>query len=303
MNRAGILNGRRVGIGFKTSPQGVEWQTMDAIWATAGEFDVFDSCWMNDHLSSTDRARGGPSLESLTLAAALAHRVPGKWVGHGVLSNTFRHPAVVAKAATLLDHVTGGQFILGLGAGWHEGEHSAYGIPLPPIRERIDRFTSAVRVLRALFSPEAASAEGVQLDDPFYPLDGATNEPGPIQSGGPPIWLGGQKTRGLNLAAAHANGWFAPGERAGDVQYLQEKRTDLIGRLEAVGRDPNDFAFVCLVLAKRSADERRAALATARAMVDAGATHVLIGIPIQDGPEALRLAAREIAEPLRDAVG
>ena len=79
--------------------------------------------------------------------AALVHRVPGKWVGHAVLSATFRHPAVLAKAATVLDHATGGRFIVGLGAGWHEGEHGPFGIPMPPMPERFDRFESAVHVL------------------------------------------------------------------------------------------------------------------------------------------------------------
>ena len=90
--------------------------------------------------------------------AALVHRVPGKWVGHAVLSNTFRHPAVLAKAATVMDHATGGRFILGLGAGWHEGEHVPFGIPMPPMPERFDRFESAVHVLRALWSAEAGAA-------------------------------------------------------------------------------------------------------------------------------------------------
>ena len=112
---------------------------------------------MNDHLSDPTCDRGGASWEPLTLVAALAHRVPGKWIGHAVLSNTFRHPAVLAKQATALDIITGGRFILGLGAGWHEGEHEAFGIPLPPIGERMSRLESAVRVIRALGSPDAAT--------------------------------------------------------------------------------------------------------------------------------------------------
>ena len=136
----------RVHLGFKTSPQDVDWATLDATWKLAGELDVFESAWMNDHLTDLS-ASGGPSFESLTLSAALAHRVAGKWIGHAVLSNTFRHPAVLAKAATVMDHVTGGRFILGLGAGWHDGEHRAFGIPLPPIGERIDRLAAALELL------------------------------------------------------------------------------------------------------------------------------------------------------------
>ena len=181
----------RISIGFKTSPQDVDWSTLDATWVAAGELAVFDSAWANDHLTDPGMVRGGSSVEALTMVAALAHRVPGRWIGHVVLSNTFRHPTLLAKAATALDHITGGRFILGLGAGWHKDEHRAYGIPLPPIGERISRLESAVRVIRALHSPEASTDAGVTVDDRWYPLRGAVNLPGPLTPGGPPIWLGG----------------------------------------------------------------------------------------------------------------
>src|SRR5919108_296012 len=84
-------------IGFKTSPQNAEWPVLDETWAAAAELRAFSAGWMNDHLTDLS-ADGGPSFEALTLMAALAHRVPGVWVGHAVLSNTFRHPAALAKA-------------------------------------------------------------------------------------------------------------------------------------------------------------------------------------------------------------
>jgi len=302
---AGTLPGHRVGIGFKTSPQDVDWPTLDATWAAAGELGTFDAGWMNDHLVHMGRSKGGPSLEALTLVAALAHRVPGMWIGHGVLSNTFRHPAVLAKAATVLDHVTGGRFIVGLGAGWHEPEHTPFGIDLPPIGERIDRLIGAVHVLRALTSPGASELPGVDLDDPYYPLSGATNEPPPLSPLGLPIWLGGQKDRGLRLAAEHGDGWLLPGERAGDLDYFRSKRDDLRRRIEAAGRDADAFGFAGQVMSPAGPDAagRRNALATARAFVEAGATHVVVGIAATGGPDALRLAAREVAVPLRDATG
>ena len=90
---------RPVSIAIKTSPQSVDWATLDADWARIGEHDVFGAVWMNDHLTDAGKERHGPSFEALTAMAALVHRVPGRWVGHAVLSNTFRHPAVLAKAA------------------------------------------------------------------------------------------------------------------------------------------------------------------------------------------------------------
>src|SRR4029077_7911950 len=130
-------------IAFKTTPIDVSWDVLVSIWQAAGELDVFSAGWVADNLADAPLERSGQSWEAFTLMAALAHHVPGKWLGHAVLANTFRHPAIVAKQATVMDHVTGGRFIVGLGAGWHEGEHEAFGIPLPPTRERIDRLESA----------------------------------------------------------------------------------------------------------------------------------------------------------------
>lgn len=285
-------------VGFKTTPIGVDWPTLDEIWHAAGELDVFASGWMADHLSNANVERGGQSWEAWTLMAALAHRVPGKWLGHAVLANTFRHPAVLAKAATVMDQVTGGRFIVGLGAGWHEGEHAAFGIELPPIGERIDRLTSAVEVLRALFSAAARAEPGVTLDNPFYPLRGAVNDPPPASPHGPPIWLGGQKPRGIALAARAANGWLLPGNRAGDLDYLVDRRAAMLRALDAIGRDPAGFTIAGQVSCGETSVDRRRALEGARAMVRAGAQHVILGFAPRLGPRMLQVVAAEVAEPL-----
>jgi alkanesulfonate monooxygenase SsuD/methylene tetrahydromethanopterin reductase-like flavin-dependent oxidoreductase (luciferase family) len=295
-----------VQIGIKTSPQWVDWQTIDAAWARIGELDVFESVWMNDHLTDPNRERGGASWESLTLAAALAHRVPGKWLGHGVLANTFRHPSVLAKQATLLDHVTGGRFIVGIGAGWHLGEHESFGIPLPPMPERFDRFESAVRVLKALYSPAAAKEPGVTRDDPFYPLRGALNEPAPLTRGGPPVWLGGQKRRGIALAAELADGWFLPAivtddGRPSDIDYFADRRDALLAAMEARGRDATRFSFAAQVATGRTREDRRKALETGREAIQRGATHVVLGMAPSLGAAGVDAVAREVAEPLRAA--
>lgn len=285
-------------VGFKMSPQRVDWVTLDETWAAAGEIGVFQAAWLNDHLTDPQQERGGSSWEALTLAAALAHRVPRKWIGHAVLSNTFRHPAVLAKAATVLDHATGGRFIIGLGAGWHEREHADYGIPFPEIRERIDRLEAAVGLLQALFSEAAATPPGVTRPDPYYPLDGARNEPPPLRAGGPPIFLGGQGRRGISLAARAANGWILPGDRAGDVEYFRGKHDEILQALDAAGRDRDGFTFVAQVVVGRDASGRREALEGARALVAAGADHVIFIIAAPTGPDALRTIAVEVAEPL-----
>ncbi len=288
-------------VGFRlsaTESAGLDWSRLDETWALAGTIDAFSAGWISDHLSDASRERNGPAFESLTTIAALAHRVPGRWVGVAVLANTFRHPAVLAKSATVIDNVTGGRFVLGLGSGWHEGEHDAFGIPLPPLPERYDRFESSLRVLSALFSDEARRAPGVTLDDPFFPLRGATNEPPPVRPAGPAIWLGGQKRRGIALAARYAEGWPLPGNRPGDVDYFRDRRDEISRALEAQGRDPAAFTFAAQLSCGSTRASRKAALETSRAFVRAGANHMILGVPAGSAPEGLTAMAREVAEPL-----
>lgn len=301
------MTARHVPIGIKTSPQAVDWGTLDAAWGRIGEHDVFESVWMNDHLSDVSNERGGASLESLTTMAALAHRVPEKWLGHAVLSATFRHPAVLAKAATVMDHATGGRFMVGLGAGWHEGEHTSFGVPMPAMPERFDRFESAVHVLKALWSDAAGKPPGVTRQDPFYPLSEATNEPPPLTPGGPRLWLGGQKRRGIALAAAVADGWALPTVaalgRPTDLRYFSEKREAILAALAAIGRDPATFEISAQVPTGTSAEDRRWALGQALEAVERGATHVILGMPPRLGPAGVDALARDVAMPFRETIG
>jgi alkanesulfonate monooxygenase SsuD/methylene tetrahydromethanopterin reductase-like flavin-dependent oxidoreductase (luciferase family) len=290
-------------VSFKTSPQRADWATLDATWKLAGDLGGFDGAWMNDHLVDIDPAGPGPSLEAFTLLATLVHRVPGLRVGHAVLANTFRHPVLVAKAATVMDHATGGRFVLGLGAGWFEDEHVPFGIPLPPIGERLDRLVSAVEVLRLLFSPEAAAAPGVTRPDPFYPLASAVNAPPPLTPGGPPLYLGGQKPRGIALAARRAAGWLLTGTEAGDVAYFSEKRGLILAALDAEGRDPGTFEIVGQVHTGADVASRARALGQARDLVAAGATEMVIGVQAGLGPRALEDAHRDVLGPLRAEFG
>ena len=97
----------------------------------------------------------------MTALAALAPLVPGHQVGHLVLANPYRHPTLLAKSAATIDHISGGNFVLGLGAGWHVPETTAYGIPLDPIGQRLRDLRAAILVIRELLKPEA----GVWPDD------------------------------------------------------------------------------------------------------------------------------------------
>ena len=299
---------RHIPIGIKTSPQAVDWGTLDAMWARVGSHAVFESVWMNDHLTDIAQDRGGASIEALTATAALLHRVPGRLVGHAVLSNTFRHPAVLAKAATVLDHATGGRFIVGLGAGWHAGEHEAFGISMPPMRERFDRFESAVHVLRALWSAAAATSPGVTRPDAFYPLTDATNEPPPLTRGGPTLWLGVGGPRGIALAARQADGWVMPAVdirsgRSTDLDDFSRGREAITRGLEAIGRDPATFDFGAQLPTGSTREDRATALAQGKDAVRRGATHVLLNLRPRMGPDGVDAVAHEVAEPLRQSIG
>jgi alkanesulfonate monooxygenase SsuD/methylene tetrahydromethanopterin reductase-like flavin-dependent oxidoreductase (luciferase family) len=296
-----------VRIGIKTSPQDIEWPTLDASWARIGEHDVFESVWVNDHLTNARDAQGGASFEALTTLAALAHHVTGKWLGIAVLSATFRHPAVLAKQLTVLDHVSGGRLIVGFGAGWHDPEHLPFGIPFPPIRERFDRFESALGVLRTLFSDEARQLPGVTRSDASYPLAGATNEPGTLTRGGPQIWLGGQRRRGIDLAARYAQGWITPfllpGGRTDRLAYFLELRERLLARMREIDRDPSGFEFGLQVPTGSTADSRRDGLRLALDGARAGATHIVLSMPPVLGPDGIQAVAQEMAMPLRETLG
>jgi alkanesulfonate monooxygenase SsuD/methylene tetrahydromethanopterin reductase-like flavin-dependent oxidoreductase (luciferase family) len=296
-----------VHIGVKTPPQDVDWATLDDAWREIGRHDVFESAWINDHLVDPRLPSGGMGLEAITVLAALAHHVPGKWLGVAVLSATFRHPAVLAKQLTVLDHASGGRLLIGLGAGWHEPEHGPFGIPFPPIVERFDRFEAAVGVLRAMFSDAARQSPGVDRPDPFYPLAGATNEPGTLSPRGPQLWLGGQRRRGIDLAARSGDGWvipnLLPNGRTDRLAYFVEHRARLLERMAEIGRDPNGFGFGMQVPTGSSEADRADGVRLALDSVDAGATHVILSMPAKLGADGIASVRREMAEPLRQALG
>ena len=290
-------------VGFRTSPQNTDWASLDAAWAEAGQHDVFDSGWLNDHLVDPVRDRGGPAFEAMTTLAALAHHVPGKTVGQTVLAATFRHPSILAKEAVTLDHLTGGRYILGLGAGWHIGEHVSFGIDLPPLGERFDRYEATIRVLRALFSDEARVAPGVTLDAPPYRLDGAVMEPGPVHPGGPRIWLGGQGPRGLRLAARYADGWNYASNLDGTVEGFIERRDLLLAACESIARDPATLTLSVQIIIPPSGERRRVAFEEAVAYGRAGASEIILTTLARGGAPGIRCLAGEIAEPLKATFG
>jgi alkanesulfonate monooxygenase SsuD/methylene tetrahydromethanopterin reductase-like flavin-dependent oxidoreductase (luciferase family) len=144
---------------------------------------------------------------------------------------TYRNPALLAKEATTLDVISGGRAIFGLGAAWNDVEHEGYGIDFPPIRERMDRVDEALAIAKAMFTQDRATFHGKH-----YQLEGALNEPRPIQRNGPPILIGGVgEQRTLRIAAKYADmtHWFALG-----LDALKHKTEVLERYCAEIGRDP-----------------------------------------------------------------
>src|SRR2546430_725339 len=108
---------------------------------------------------------------------------------------------------------------------------------------------------------------------------GCPTPPGPRRRGGPPIWLGGQKRRGIALAARAADGWIAPGNRAGDVAYFRDRREALLRAFEEAGRDTAGFEFAAQVSAQGDANARRRAARTTIEMTRAAATPAILPLP------------------------
>jgi alkanesulfonate monooxygenase SsuD/methylene tetrahydromethanopterin reductase-like flavin-dependent oxidoreductase (luciferase family) len=168
--------------------------------------------------------------------------------------------------------------------------------------ERFARFESAVETLKALFSEAARTPPGVTRDDPFYPLRGATLEPAPLRTRGPLLILGGQRRRGIALAARDADGWVLPGTHAGDIAYFRDRRDALLRALEDVGRDAATFTFIGQLSIRSDGASLREAREVGLALLRAGADHLTLGVVAREGPAALDVVTREVAEPLRDIV-
>lgn len=201
----------------------------------------FDHAWLVDHLVDTDGPPHHPIHEAWTLLAAIAVATSRIRLGTLVTSITFHHPAVLLKQAVTVDHLSGGRLTLGVGSGWHEGEHQRYGIELAPPRERVDRFEEALEVISLL---QAGPPGGlVSYEGRYFRLDGAPLEPRPVQSPRIPLLVAAHRPRMLRLAARYADQWDTFASIAGTAtdgvtQPIEARVTALDDACRAIGRDP-----------------------------------------------------------------
>jgi F420-dependent oxidoreductase-like protein len=205
----------------------------------------WDGIWYADHFMPNTEDAQDPCHEVWTTVAGLAVSVPRLRIGPLVSGNTYRHPAVVANMAATIDHMSGGRLVLGMGAGWQENEHRAYGLEYYTVGERLRRLEEACQVIKALFSEHRANFQGR-----YYRLEDAPLEPKPVQTPLPLMIGGGGEKVTLRIAARYADEWNV----WGDVDRLRQKMRVLDGHCESLGRDPHSIQRSAAVLVYLSDD-------------------------------------------------
>jgi alkanesulfonate monooxygenase SsuD/methylene tetrahydromethanopterin reductase-like flavin-dependent oxidoreductase (luciferase family) len=199
----------------------------------------FDTIWVADHVifrnagsvvmePGTSR---GP-YEAWTLLSAIAAVTSKVTLGPFVACNGFRNPALFAKMADTLDEVSGGRLLLGIGAGWHEPEYTAFGYPFDHLA---GRFEEALQIIVPLLKGEHVTFHGK-----YYDLDDCELRPRGPRKSGPPIWIGAKRPRMMRLVAQYADVYNAVWYR--DPAQLADPFAKLDAACEEVGRDPSTIA-------------------------------------------------------------
>jgi alkanesulfonate monooxygenase SsuD/methylene tetrahydromethanopterin reductase-like flavin-dependent oxidoreductase (luciferase family) len=192
-----------------------------------------DSLWLYDHLYAPG-APDYPSMEAWTLATALLSRTERIQVGHMVLCNQFRHPAVLAKMATTLDQISAGRLQLGIGSGSIEDEHQRIGLDWGTFRERSEKLGDTLEILHQAFTNEVIDFTGTHFTVRDMPI-----KPGPVQQPRPPIVVGGVGEKyTLPLVARYADVWNVPTYALGELDH---KLSVLRSTCEDIGRDPSSI--------------------------------------------------------------
>jgi alkanesulfonate monooxygenase SsuD/methylene tetrahydromethanopterin reductase-like flavin-dependent oxidoreductase (luciferase family) len=212
--------------------QYTDWQSLLEAGRRADRLG-FDTLWTWDHLYPIVGSWEGPILEGYTVLTGWAMATERIRIGLMVGANTFREPALTAKIATTLDHVSGGRAILGIGAAWFEREHVAYGLRYgdgPP--ERLRWLAEALPVIRGMLHGETPSAAG-----PRYAAREVRNDPPPVQERLPLLIGGGGEKVTLRLVARYADA----NNVGGGIEAVKRKEAILLDHCEREGRDPAEI--------------------------------------------------------------
>ena len=281
--------GLRFGI---CTDQNLPWVELVRRWRLYEELG-FDSVWDCDHYVQPSRPHG-PYFEGWTLLAALAAMTSRIRIGVLVSCNTFRHPALLAKEAVTVDHISNGRLELGLGAGWYEPEHAMFGIPFPPAAELVGRFEEAVEIIDRLMRSEEVSFEGR-----YYTLANAEFRPGPVQKPRPPLTIGAHGPRMLKLCAKYADAWNS----FGSVAEVRERNRILDEKCVEVGRDPKSIIRSLYFWVARAGLDPWESVDAFQEMVgsyrEAGINEFIVDQPRADQSSILERVAMEVIPNLR----
>lgn len=189
-----------------------------------------DALWFADHFALRSPAEGGyiGCWDAWTLMAGVAAAVPGMPIGPLVACTAYRNPAIIAKMSESIDDISGGRFILGLGAGWHKPEYDHFGIPFEP---RVTRFDEAIQIIHPLLRQGRADVQGT-----YYQANEAPNLPRGPRPAGPPILIGSTGKRMVKLVARYADAWNTGW--SDDPDEMRRRFTRIEDACREIGRDP-----------------------------------------------------------------
>ena len=268
----------------------VTWEQWLAL-AGACEEHGLEGLFRSDHYESVMGMRERGSLDAWATLAALAARTSRIRLGTLVSPATFRHPSVLAKMVATVDHVSGGRVELGLGAGWHEGEHRAYGFEFPPTPTRMERLAEQLEIVTRSWTEDAVDFQGRH-----YQLQDLRALPKPVQRPRPTLLVGGGAgPRSLALAARFADEYNTVGV---PLEELPERRKRLRDAWREAGRDPEEARLslmtACVVGRDRAEVEER----IGRVLAAIG-SHDSVAEVVDARPNWLLGTVDEVAERLR----
>jgi probable F420-dependent oxidoreductase len=219
-------------VGIKLS-QDAPIESYKAIWKIADEAR-FDHCWAMDHLATIGGAGDDkPIFDGWELLAAMAIATSHVRIGLLVTGMTYRNPALLAKLATTVDHLSGGRLEFGIGAGWATNEHEMYDIP--GLEHRVGVFSEGLQVIRSFWTQQRTDFNGR-----YFTMTDAVANPKPVQTPHPPIWVGSGGPSMLKLTARHADVWNSTG-RGGHVDEFVARSRELDEACAAIGRNPDEI--------------------------------------------------------------
>src|SRR2546421_710671 len=217
--------------------EGQEGLTWDRWFRIAERVETLglEGLWRSDHFFSLMGHPERPALECWSSLTALAQRTRRIPFGPLVSPMTFRHPSLLARMAAAVDTLSGGRLVLGLGAGWNDQEHRAFGLPFPPLRERMDRLEEGLEVITRLLRDEPAQFAGR-----YYQLEGPNPRPKPVQRPRIPVLIGTtSERRMLRIVARYADEWDVPGTIT--PAAYRAKRERLAAYCRDINRDPREI--------------------------------------------------------------